>query len=226
MTIGGAAGPGADATVRPAVPSDAPAVGAIHLRAWSSPPTVLPAGVLAGLDQEALTAAWRVAVTAPPSPRHRLLVATATDVVTGFAALSPAEDPDTTPVDAEVLALEVDPAHRGVGHGSRLLNAVADTARELGFHRLFAWVPEPDTDRAAFLTGAGAVLDGARRVRGTDDPGSEAGPSDPVTDWVEVRLVADLADDDGRGEDGRGDDGYPEGVAASSADGSAPGRAR
>ncbi|MGF1663964.1 MAG: GNAT family N-acetyltransferase, partial [Kineosporiaceae bacterium] len=191
---------GADAAVRPAGPADAAAVGAIHARAWrSSYAVLLPEDVRAGLEPDALAAAWRSAVSSPPSPRHRLLVATATDVVTGFAALAPAEDPDTTPADAEVLALEVDPAHRGAGHGSRLLNAVADTARELGFQRLLAWVPEPDGDRTAFLTGAGAVADGARRVRGAVAgavAGADTGddPSPAPEGWTEIRLVAELAE--------------------------------
>jgi GNAT superfamily N-acetyltransferase len=121
-------------------------------------------------------------------------VATATDLVTGFAALAPAEDPDTAGDVAEVVAFEIDPAHRGTGHGSRLLNAVADTARDLGFRRLVLWSPERDESRVAFLRGAGATPDGARRVRaaGTTDGG------DPSTvEWAEVRLVADLGPDPG-----------------------------
>jgi GNAT superfamily N-acetyltransferase len=169
-------------------------MGAIHSRAWrSSYAGLLPKAALVGLDPDVLAGAWRAAVTSPPSPRHRLLVATATNVVTGFAALAPAEDPDTTPVDAEVLALEVDPAHRGAGHGSRLLNAVADTARELGFRRLLAWVPEPDTDRAAFLVGAGAAADGARRVRSAEAHGADVEAAE-VAGWAEIRLVAELTD--------------------------------
>jgi GNAT superfamily N-acetyltransferase len=196
VTAGGPAGAGADTTVRPAGPADTVAMGAIHSRAWrNSYAGLLPKATLVDLDPGVLAAAWRAAVASPPSPRHRLLVATATDVVTGFAALAPAEDPDTTPVDAEVLALEVDPVHRGTGHGSRLLNAVADTARELGFRRLLAWVPEPDTGRAAFLVGAGAAADGARRVRSAGAPGAEGEPAGAVG-WAEIRLVAELTDDE------------------------------
>ena len=180
--------PGADAAVRSATGADAEAVGAVHVRSWTASYTeVLPAEVLASLDAHGLASAWRPALVGPPSSRHRVLVSTATDLVTGFAALAPADDPDTGPDDAELVAFEVDPAHRRTGHGSRLLNAVADTARELGFRRLVTWTPDVDDPRIAFLRGAGAAPDGARRVRAPDTgtPG----------EWVEVRLVATLTDD-------------------------------
>lgn len=180
--------PGADAAVRSATGADAEAVGAVHVRSWTaSYSDVLPAAVLSGLDARGLASAWRPAIAGPPTSRHRVLVSTATDLVTGFAALAPAEDPDTGPDDAELVAFEVDPAHRRTGHGSRLLNAVADTARDLGFARLVTWAPEVDDPRIAFLRGAGAAPDGARRVRAPD-----TGLPD---EWVEVRLVATLADD-------------------------------
>ena len=77
----------------------------------------------------------------------------------------PATDADATPgQDAELLILLVDPASIGRGHGSRLLNASADTLRDNGFTVLRAWVPEPDTDRQRFLAGAGFTADGAARV--------------------------------------------------------------
>lgn len=199
MSVGA---PAADAAVRPATPADAAAVGAVHARAWESsyadlfPPEVLRRS----LDPGTLATAWRAAVASPPSARHRVLVATATDMVTGFAALAPAADPDTRPDDAEVVALEVDPAHRRAGHGSRLLNAVADTARELGFRRLLAWVPEPDTARCDFLAGAGVLPDGARRVRATDagGGGDTTGRAAAEPGWPEVRVAAELTGrDDG-----------------------------
>lgn len=191
------AAPAADAAVRPAVPVDADAIGAVHARAWTaSYAGLLPAaGRPGGVDARSFGDAWRVAVDAPPSPRHRVLVATATDLVTGFAAVAPAEDPDTAGDVAEVVAFEVDPAHRGAGHGSRLINAVADTARDLGFRRLVLWSPEQDEARIAFLRGAGAAPDGARRVRAAE--ATEGGDPSPV-EWAEVRLAADLTPEPGQ----------------------------
>lgn len=146
----------ADAAVRPATAGDLPAIGAVHSRAWRSAyQSLLPAEVLDALDAGQLADAWRSAVTAPPSPRHRVLVGCAGPTVVGFVACDP---------DGEVLALLVDPAHQWRGHGSRLLNAVADLLREDGAPALGTWAPEEDRPRIDFLVSAGLGPDGARRT--------------------------------------------------------------
>jgi GNAT superfamily N-acetyltransferase len=145
----------ADASVRPAVPADVPAIGAVQARAWRSAyARLLPPDVLEALAPEALAEAWRSAVASPPSPGHRVLVGCAGPTVVAFAASDP---------DGEVVALLVDPLHQRRGHGSRLLNAVADLHREAGGTRLTAWSPVDDAARLAFLTSAGFGPDGARR---------------------------------------------------------------
>ncbi|RYJ00955.1 MAG: GNAT family N-acetyltransferase, partial [Actinomycetales bacterium] len=69
----------------------------------------------------------RVAVEARDA-RNRVLVALERNTVVGFAITSPASDPDCDPVaDGELSELNVDPAKRGLGHGSRLLQAAVDT---------------------------------------------------------------------------------------------------
>ena len=139
-------GPGADASVRAATAGDVPAIGAVHSRAWRTAYSgLLPAEVLDALAPEALAEAWRPAVSAPPSPGHRVLVAAA--------------EPD-----GEVVALLVDPAHQRRGHGSRLLNAVADLLREAGGERIGTWTPEQDAPRLAFLRTSGLEPDGRRRT--------------------------------------------------------------
>ena len=109
--------PAPDAGVRAARPSDARAIGRVQARAWAS-------------TYRELIDAWTAAITAPPSPDHRVLVATAADRVVGFAALAPSADADAGAdrggPDAELLVLLVDPDDLGRGHGSRLLNATAD----------------------------------------------------------------------------------------------------
>ncbi|UER53975.1 GNAT family N-acetyltransferase [Kineosporiaceae bacterium SCSIO 59966] len=149
-------GPGADASVRAATAGDVPAIGAVHSRAWRTAYSgLLPAEVLEALAPEALAEAWRPAVSAPPSPGHRVLVAAAGPTVVGFAAAEP---------DGEVVALLVDPAHQRRGHGSRLLNAVADLLREAGGERIGTWTPEQDAPRLAFLRTSGLEPDGRRRT--------------------------------------------------------------
>ena len=155
----------ADVSVRPATADDAPELARIQAAVWRAVHDGrLPEDVLDAVGSPDAADQWRSAATAPPSPRHRVLTALAGDVVVGFAALAPASDPDTSPgVDAELLALCVDPAATGAGHGSRLVNAVADLARIDGFQHLQAWLAADETDLRDFLAGAGWDLDGAGR---------------------------------------------------------------
>lgn len=177
--------PTPDAGVRAARAADAPALGAVHAAAWLADYTDLLPGRAASVDPGALETAWHGAVVAPPSPRHRVMVATQGPALVGFLALSPSTDGDSDPTtDAEIVALHVDPSYRRRGHGSRLLNAAADTLRDTGFTGVRTWVPEPDEQRLTFLTTAGFVADGAGRV--LDAAG------DGTTRVREVRLSAAL----------------------------------
>ena len=171
---------GTDASVRTATAADLGAVGAVHARAWRAAyPDLLPPDVLAGLEPEALSRAWEQAVTAPPSPRHRVLVACAGATVVGFAAVEPG---------GELVALLVDPTHQRRGHGSRLLSAVVEHLRVASAPRLLAWCHLDDPARRAFLTSAGLGPDGAWRE--LEVPGAPVG-------LREVRLVAALDGDAG-----------------------------
>ena len=168
------AGSPADASVRAATAGDGPAGGALPARAWRAAyARLLPADVLQALHPGALSEAWRPAVTAPPSPTHRVLVACAGPTVVGFAAAQP---------DGEVVALLVDPVQQRRGHGSRLLNAVVDLLREDGVDRVAAWAPVDDSPRIAFLTSAGLEPDGTRRTLALPGGGG----------LIELRLTAGL----------------------------------
>lgn len=168
----------ADASVRPAAAGDVQAIGAVHSRSWRAAYVdLLPAGVLAGLDPGALGRAWDAAVTDPPSPAHRVVVACSGPTVVGFAAVDP---------DGELVALLVDPSHQRRGHGSRLLSAAVDHLRGTGASLLVAWCPLEDTARREFLTSAGLRPDGAWRELEVPWAG---------TGLREVRLVASVAVD-------------------------------
>ncbi|MEO7981917.1 MAG: GNAT family N-acetyltransferase, partial [Sporichthyaceae bacterium] len=155
----------ADASVRPATDDDAPALARIQAAVWARVHADrLPAEVLEVVGSEGAAAQWRSAVTEPPSPRHRVLTALAGERVVGFAALAPASDPDTIPsLDGELLVLCVDPSDTGAGHGSRLVNAVADLARIDGVRHLHSWLADDEADLRAFLVGSGWAADGATR---------------------------------------------------------------
>lgn len=158
----------ADVGVRDAILSDAAAVAEIQVRAWKAAyGPFMPAEPLAEMtaSAEPWRERWAEAVAAPPSPRHRLLVAVADGLVTGFTAFAPASDPDLDPeTDAELVALAVDPARAGEGHGSRLLAAAADLLREHAFRTAVTWVFTEDAALRSFLEPAGWAPDGARRT--------------------------------------------------------------
>lgn len=155
----------ADVSVRPAAPTDAPAVARVQASVWSRLYVgLLPPEELASLDSPTSVQTWRAAVTSPPSPKHRVLVALDGSEVVGFSVLAPASDPDLVPgLDAEIQVLCVAPDRTGAGHGSRLVNASADVVRDDGFDHLHVWLTGREDELRAFLERAGWVDDGARR---------------------------------------------------------------
>lgn len=166
----------ADVSVRVAWADDAPAIAALQLRAWPElyaglvPPAAIPSGPEA---VEAVAAAWRDSMTKPGDARNRVLVALERNRVVGFAITGPATDPDCDPVgDGELQDLTVDPAERGRGHGSRLLQAAVDTLVADRFTRAVTWVLVADDDLRAFLTQAGWAPDTAHRELDLDGTGA------------------------------------------------------
>ncbi|GGM67521.1 hypothetical protein GCM10010106_11840 [Thermopolyspora flexuosa] len=178
----------AEVGVRAALPRDVDAVTDTQIRAWRCAYAFLPEEPLrqmAGEDARGLwRRQWEEAIVAPPTPRHRVLVAverglededepngTAPDNrrlrerVVGLASHAPAEDPDLDPGKfAELLTLLVDPGHVRRGHGSRLLNATVDHLREDGYTGVVTWVFEEHTPMLAFLESAGWAADEAERI--------------------------------------------------------------
>jgi GNAT superfamily N-acetyltransferase len=158
----------ADVSVRPAAVTDAVEIARLQTQTWQiGYRSVLPTEVLDGLDPELFRAAWHDAIAAPPSDRHRVLIATEGEQRVGFAAFGP--DADQLPEDPEpehtaaISALLVEPRWGRRGHGSRLLAAVADLAGAAGTRRLVAWVAAADLASLEFYRAAGWAADGAQR---------------------------------------------------------------
>jgi GNAT superfamily N-acetyltransferase len=191
-----APGPVADASVRVARASDAPAVGLVQSVVYRRELAgVVPEEALAQLEGPALAAVWRRALEGPAQGAERLFVALAGAQVVGFAAVGPSQDPDGGPTTGELTNLCVHPDARRQGHGSRLVNAAVDGLRAAGATEVVAWVlANADTTRA-FLTGSGFGPDGAHRERVVGADGQTAS---------EVRLVAtiDVPADSGGAVDG------------------------
>ncbi|MDQ3663231.1 MAG: GNAT family N-acetyltransferase [Actinomycetota bacterium] len=157
--------PTADVSVRTAWSADAPSLAAVQVRAWrESYADLLPADVLDQLDADAIATRWQQSIDKPGDARNRVLVALERATVRGFAVTGASADPDAHPVtDGELVELLVDPTARGAGHGSRLLQASADTLRADGFTHAQVWVASTDDRLHAFLTSAGWAVDGAHR---------------------------------------------------------------
>lgn len=188
MTGPSAPVPDADRKVRVGWTADADAVGAVQARAWREAyAPVLPPELLARADPAAFAEAWRVALTRPPTARHRLLVALQDEVLVGFAAVAPSEDPDADPSVGELVALHVDPAATGQGHGSRLVTAAAETMRADGFGTARTWLLARDDGQRRFLESAGWGPDGAHRELDLTGDGSAT--------VRQVRLHTDLREE-------------------------------
>lgn len=181
----------ADAFVRPARADDAPVVARIQLDTWRTAyASVVPGTVLANLGEDLVAAQWQTAVTAPPTGRHRVLVALERTEVVGFAAMGPAEEEDLATLPEEPAQGDADGARPGVdgdlattvaigtllveprwgrrGHGSRLLAAVVDLARADGFTAGVTWVLDADVASRSFFESAGWSPDGTGRVLDMD----------------------------------------------------------
>lgn len=165
--------PTADVSVRIAWADDAESIAALQVRTWQAVyADLLPADAL-DLDPAAAASVWKTSLAAPKDARNRALVALERNRVVGFAAITPAADPDCDPVaDAELTELVVDPAERRKGHGSRLLQAAVETMQADRFRRAVLWAVASDDELRRFLAGAGWAADTAHRELDLDGEGT------------------------------------------------------
>ncbi len=180
-------GPIAD-SVRLAWPTEAASIAELQRRSWATQwPAELAELMLTSVSLTEMTDSWRAAIERPPQAAFRVLVATDGQRVVGFATTMPSQDGDADPsIDGAIDQFVVDPAAQHRGHGSRLLNACADTLRADGFARACWWVNTNDDALRRFLIAAGWAADGATR---------EIGPEDESVRLKQVRLHTDLAAD-------------------------------
>ncbi len=181
-------GPTADVSVRVAWADDAAGIAEVQVRAWRQTyDGLLPVEVLDAMEPSEFAAAWHASLTKPKDARNRVLVALERNTIRGFAVTGPSADPDSDPVaDGEVAELTIDPGQTGHGHGSRLIQACADTLRADRFSRAVTWLNAADDALRGFLTEAGWAADGAHRELDLHGDGS-------VT-VKQVRLHTDLSE--------------------------------
>ncbi|MFT3871354.1 MAG: GNAT family N-acetyltransferase [Nocardioides sp.] len=167
--------PAADLSVRVAWADDAAGIARVQLAVWHADHGLADdPGLTAALPSlEEVAAAWHRSLQAPGDARNRVLVALEQNIVQGFVVCQPSGDPDSDPVaDAEISELAVLAEHRHRGHGSRLLQAAADTLHADRFTRATFWLTTDDDALRAFLTGAGWAPDGAHRTLDLDGTGT------------------------------------------------------
>jgi GNAT superfamily N-acetyltransferase len=174
--------------VRPARPGDAGEIARIQLTTWRTAyRRLLPVHVLNQIEEDWVAQRWLAAISDPPSPAHRVLVAVeqreaaaepTSAYPVGFAATGPADeaalapDEDPTTMGNGVMAvtdLLVEPRWGRRGHGSRLLAACVDHWRSDGFNNALAWAFVDDPATRGFLASAGWAPDGATRALDVDD---------------------------------------------------------
>ena len=156
---------------RLALPAEAETIAAIQRRSWQQlfPPDVATQ-ILSHVDLATMTQSWESAIMRPPLATMRVLVAVANNRPVGFAVMGPSDDDDANQAaDGLVVEFIIDPPAQRQGHGSRLLNAVADTLRADGFTRGTWWVRSTDDPLRRFAESAGWGPDGAYRTVSTED---------------------------------------------------------
>ena len=188
--------PRSEVRVRIAGVDDAAAVARVQVASWRERyDGLLPSELVEAMKVDDFAERWRASLHRPGDARNRVLVALDGDDVRGFAVTGPATDPDADPIaDGEITELTVEADHRRQGHGSRLLQAAAETLRSDRFTRGIAWVASADDTARRFVTEAGWAPDGAHReldLRG-----------DGAIRLKQVRLHTDLGDLGGTGPTG------------------------
>jgi GNAT superfamily N-acetyltransferase len=126
--------------------------------------------MLSSVSLTQMVESWRTAIERPPEATFRVLVAIDGQRVVGFATTMPNQDEDADrSLEGAIDQFVIDPPAQHQGHGSRLLNACADTLLADGFRRASCWVNARDNRLLEFLTAAGWAADGATREIGFED---------------------------------------------------------
>lgn len=140
------------ATIRPATPADAAALGAAHVQAWRETyPGIVPDTVLAALDPAEKAAMWRASITAGGI----VLVALLDGAVIGFAAGGAQREPALMPYPGEIYSLYVLRAGQRRSLGRTLMAALARALASRGFASANLWVLAGNDTALAFYRALG-----------------------------------------------------------------------
>jgi GNAT superfamily N-acetyltransferase len=155
-----------EALVRRAVPEDAEAIAALHIRSWQ----VAYRGQLPDkyLDQlgEQLTQCsefWRAHISTPPTSRNEVWAVGTETQMDAFAAIGPAREADPN-VTGEFYAIYVDPSRWGQGLGRTLFTHATGRLRTLGYSTAILWVLASNIRARRFYEIAGWSADGGSKL--------------------------------------------------------------
>ncbi|SDG80888.1 L-amino acid N-acyltransferase YncA [Lentzea fradiae] len=139
-------------TVRPATPSDAPAMASVHVRTWQTAYRgQLPDDVLANLSVDDRTAQWERLI-----PRGNVWVAEHDGEVAGFAFAGPSRDDDAP---FELYAIYVLDSAQGTGLGTALAKAALGSEPDV-----IVWALDTNTRARHFYERIGFRADGVTRT--------------------------------------------------------------
>jgi ribosomal protein S18 acetylase RimI-like enzyme len=145
--------------LRPAVLTDAPAIAAVHVRAWRETYRgIMPDSVLDEMSVERGAQNWSGVIASLTEKRQALsVVVDGSDTIVGFAGSGPARDPSLT-TDGEVYAINLVMQATRKGLGTRLMLAMADGLAANGFTDAGLWVLEPNIGARWFYERLGGTL--------------------------------------------------------------------
>jgi L-amino acid N-acyltransferase YncA len=124
-------------TIRHAAITDAAEIARIHVETWRTTyPGIVPAAILASLDQAEREQSWRERIAEGNFP---ILLAVDDGQVIGFAAGGSLREP-VDDYDAELYAIYVLKTERSCGAGRALCRAVASELWSTGLRRILVWV--------------------------------------------------------------------------------------
>lgn len=157
--------------VRRAVPEDAAAIAAVHVRTWQvAYRGLIPDQVLDGLSVLQRETTWREALTAEEGPA--VYVAVEDGAVVGFCAVAaPAPELDADEAAAELGAIYVDPDAWRRGVGTALMDRSLRDLRAGGWRWVSLWVLAGNRPARDFYARFGFEPDGAEMTH--EDSGAK-----------------------------------------------------
>ncbi len=146
--------------VRAAAVHDADAIGRIQVESWRAAYAgILPAETIAGFDIGARQEMWREGLVRTPRPGSATFVATADEVVVGFATVGASHSEEGA---GELYAIYVHPSGWGQGAGRALIERAEESLRSSGFAHALLWVLDGNERAAGFYRAAGWTRDGEK----------------------------------------------------------------